>query len=46
MKFEEKLGNLKNICCKLIASFKEKRLREQKALAQIKMMSGYIRRIK
>jgi hypothetical protein len=46
MKCEEKLGNLKNIYCKLIASFREKRLRDQKALVQIKMMSGCIKRIK
>ncbi|MBI5196418.1 MAG: hypothetical protein HZA10_08860 [Nitrospirae bacterium] len=46
MKSQEKLGNLKNIYCKLIASFREKRLKEQKALIQIKMMSGCIKRIK
>jgi hypothetical protein len=37
---------MKHMYWKLLSSFKEKRLRRQKALIQIKMMSGYIRRVK
>jgi len=37
---------LKNIYLKLKASYAEKRLKKQKTLSQVLMMSGYIKRIK
>ena len=40
------MGELKNIYWRLVTSFREKKLKRQKALLQIKMMSGYIRRVK
>jgi len=46
MKGEEMLAELKNLCSKLADSYKEKRLKKQKALMQMKMMSGYIIRVK
>jgi len=46
MKGEEMLAELKNLCSKLADSYKEKRLKKQKVLMQLKMMSGYIVRVK
>ena len=46
VKGEQMLAELKNLCSKLADSYKEKRLRKQKALMQMKMMSGYIIRVK
>lgn len=40
------LGELKNTYFKLIASFREKRLKKQRTLLQMKMLSGCIRRVK
>jgi len=40
------LVELKNIYWKLMTSFREKKQRKQKALVQMKMMSGYVRRVK
>jgi len=40
------LVELKNIYLKIIDSYKEKRLKKQKEMLKLKMMSVYIRRIK
>jgi hypothetical protein len=37
---------IKNIYLKLISSYKEKRLKKQKTLTQILLMSGSIKRVK
>jgi hypothetical protein len=46
VKGEEMLAELKNIYSKLAISFREKKLRRQKTLIQMKMMSGYVKRVK
>jgi hypothetical protein len=43
---KEMIVELRHIYWKLLTSFREKRLRRQKAMLQMKMMSGYIRRVK
>jgi hypothetical protein len=40
------LVELKNIYWKLLTSLREKRLRKQKAMIQMRIMSDYVRRVK
>lgn len=40
------MEELKNIYLKFVASIREKRLKRQKALIQMMMMSGCVRRVK
>jgi len=40
------MGELKNIYLRLVTSIREKRLKRQKALIQMMMMSSCVRRVK
>jgi len=46
MKEEDMLNELKNIYSKLATSFREKKLKKQKVLIQMKMMACCIKRVK